>query len=141
MNARYTAIAFILISLLVQACVVEDDANADGDNTTGTEDMMPATEADATVEVDSTLEEVDAMMDGGECVVDGDCGSFLRVCRNGLCLNRCFGGTCFQGGVCMDGACFPPECEADDQCAEDEICREESCIPKVDCETTADCDE
>lgn len=140
MNARYTT-TLMIVSLFFQACVVEDDANADGDNAPNSPDMMLTTEADATIEADQALEELDAMMDGGECVVDGDCGSFLRVCRNGLCLNRCFGGTCFQGGVCMDGACFPPECEADDQCAEDEICREESCIPKVNCETAADCDE
>ena len=131
MKTPYQLFVLCLICLLNYACVVEEDANSDGDPMSVTDVGAPQGDQDASVEPDITLTEVDAEVEAGECVVDGDCGSFLRVCRDGQCLNRCFGGTCFQGGVCMDGACFPPECESDEECDADEICREESCIPRI----------
>lgn len=137
-SQRFT---LILVCLMNNACVVEDSAKTDGDNQMNADAGNLGMSADATQTPDIMLTAVDAEVQEGECVVDGDCGSFLRVCREGQCLNRCFGGTCFQGGVCMDGACFPPECETDDACGPDEICREESCIPRVSCESADDCGE
>ncbi len=141
MKTSYQLFALLCLCLGNYACVVEEDANRDGDNPSSADARTTETSTDAGSAPDFTLTEVDAQAPEGECVVDGDCGSFLRVCRDGQCLNRCFGGTCFQGGVCMDGACFPPECETDAQCGEDEICREESCIPRVSCESVDDCGE
>ncbi len=75
-----------------------------------------------------------------ECAADDDCGSMLRTCRDGLCLDRCLGpGTCIRGGRCVDNACEPPECEADGDCEGGQLCRAGSCVDPRPCDANDDC--
>ena len=119
---------------------MEDDANADSDNTPGTEDMAPTTEADATVEVDSALEEVDTMIDG-EMRRRRRLWELLSDAAMVYALTDALEAPVFKGGVCMDGACFPPNVKPMINVVRTKSAGKESCIPKVNCETAADCDE
>ena len=122
-------------------CVVENDADSESESASNEVTADGSVATDTTVEAENDAGAETSDDDGGECVVDGECGSPLQACRDGYCLDRCFGGTCFRGGVCQDGVCYPEECREDSDCGENEICRDEACIERVSCESNDDCSE